>query len=102
MVERLPEKPAVLRENFGPGEAGELAYLGIASGLPCEAFVDPERKQICGKLSNRTVDFDVAGHGDYLPSCSPVHSASIRESIAGDLARQGHTTVFGENGWGRA
>ena len=102
MVEREPERKPVLRESFGPGTAGELAYLGILSGLLCEAYLDNKvRKEMCGKLSDRTVDFDVAGHGDYLPSCSAKHSASIRENISGDLERQGHSTVFGENGWGR-
>ncbi|MCL5019057.1 MAG: hypothetical protein M1426_01065 [Patescibacteria group bacterium] len=96
------DRRPVLREKFGPGIAGQLAYEGILSGLPCEAFLDEQRTKACGRISDRTVDFDVAGHGDYFPVCSLEHSILVRISISKDLERQGHSTIFGENGFGRA
>lgn len=89
-----------LRRQFGRGMAGTLAFRTIASGTSCEAILNGQGA-ICGEPADRTVDFDVLGTCDFIPSC-PAHERDIGDRIVEDLDRQGRYTVLGKNGWGRA
>ena len=82
------------RRNFGSGGAGRKAFRLIAGGS------DSGLRYGCNKRAIETVDYDVFGEGDLLPSCGSNHSRSMQEDITFDLKERG--TVFGKNGFGRA
>lgn len=90
-----------LRRQFGRGSAGKRAFRVIASGVLCEALLDGQGS-VCDQRADRTVDFDVLGSFDFVPSCGAAHEELIGARILADLERQGRITVLGRNGWGRA
>lgn len=105
MVEQVKQKASLkelagLRKEFGRGAAGKLAFKTIVRGASCEAILD-KQGALCGQRADRTVDFDVLGSFDFVPSCA-AHEKFIGTRILTDLERQGRTTVLGRNGWGRA
>jgi hypothetical protein len=95
------EVKPILRETFGLGHAGEIAYQTLVSGVSCESNEQDGRK--CQKTATRTVDFDVFSNYEFISVCGDEHAARvikrvIEESKAQGLANPG----FGKNGWGRA
>lgn len=105
MVEQVKKRVPLrelrmLRKEFGSGAAGKIAFRVIASGASCEAMLG-KQGILCGKSADRTVDFDVLGGYNLVPSCE-THEEFIGTRILTDLGRQGRTTVLGRNGWGRA
>lgn len=104
MVEQAEQRVSLrelvrLRKQFGRGAAGKLAFRTIAGGVSCEVIVDG-RKNSCTQPADRTVDFDVLGDFNFVPSCA-AHEELIGDRILADLRREGRTTVLGKNGWGR-
>lgn len=94
------KKEGFSRDQFGPGEAGRRAYEIILAGESCRAIL--ENSERCGKRGRETLDFDVIGDLEQLPSCGDDHTEVMRQRIEKDLELMGRTTAFGKNGWGRA
>ena len=96
------EQNPVLRENFGPGKFGEIAYQTILVGTPCEAFVE-ETGERCGGISDRTVDLDIRGNAHFITACSSKHEARIKARVIKEAEQKGSEIIpdFSRNGWGR-
>lgn len=90
----------ILRENFGPGRAGEIAYLTVLQGIACEVIDKQNLK--CEKTSDRTIGFDVLADYQIIPVCSREHAVLAMEKVIVDLSKSGRTPSFDENGFGRA
>lgn len=88
----------ILRDNFGPGKAGEIAYLTIISGAFCEVILTNP----CNNISDRTIGFDVSGNYELVPACSSKHEAVIKKRVKKDLQKIGQIVSFDSNGFGRA
>lgn len=100
MIESEPRrKPvSVLREDFGPGRAGELAYLTVVQGTPCESkLIHKEQKP-----ANRTVGFDVSANYEFVAVCSDECEEATKKSVEKDLLLAGQIPSFDRNGFGRA
>lgn len=98
---RTPEELREMRENFGQGVAGKIAFAMVASGAKCEARTGENGKE-CSELSQGTLDFDVMGYLDTVPVCGNECTVFEKGMIDSELAAQGRSTVFGINGKGRA
>lgn len=91
----------VRREDFGPGHAGNLAFIAVSGGTPCETYID-DAKTKCGQPPIGTVDIDILGDVDPFPYCSGEHAVTLQNQLLEDLHRQGRNSVPGRNGFGRA
>ena len=94
------EKKPVLRESFGPGKAGELAYLTVLQRTFCEVILPEDEK--CTKASDRTVGFDVSSVYDFVAVCGIEHEELTKKRIEDDLAKAGQFSSLDRNGFGRA
>lgn len=93
---RLKDNP-YSRDKFGPGRAGDLAYVLLRSKeTKCEFIGDP-----CKARPTRTLDYDWNGDGDRIPLCDE-HLKPAMKAVRVDLQKNGRDTVFGYNGFGRA
>jgi hypothetical protein len=100
MQEKAPKYNLVSRENFGPGMAGEKAFLAIASGAVCESKTTHKDKQ--NPLGDRTVGFDIGGAYDFVVVCSEACEQAVRNIIEKELLELGRVPSFDKNGFGRA
>jgi len=98
-MKETEEKP-VLRENFGPGEVGETAYLTILQGTICEVILTENDK--CIKISDRTVGFDVFSNNNFVAVCGVEHEELTKRRLTEDLAKAGQIPSFDRNGFGRS
>jgi hypothetical protein len=94
------ERKPALRDNFGPGHAGDLAYLAISRGTICEE-IDKDDTQ-CEKISDRTVGFDILGNYEFIAVCSQKHADLAKKKLVIDLAKADRIANFDTNGFGRA
>ena len=92
----------VKREDFGPGQAGELAYQTVLGDFPCETWID-DNKTVCGKPPVGTVDVDNLANHDPIPVCSEEHATALEKQIREELKRKSKPGIagMGRNGWGR-
>lgn len=86
------------RDDFGEGRLGEKAWALIKGKVHCGSVVGGKK---CRKLATGTTDFDVLGDAEIVPHCSHTCHQNIMHVVEKDLAREGRTTVFGRNGFGR-
>jgi hypothetical protein len=101
MKESLRNIDVVARENFGPGKAGEIAYLTISQGVPCESISTHEEKSERPRAS-RTVGFDVSSHYEFIAVCSDSCEEETKKILEKDLLAAGQIPSFDRNGFGRA
>lgn len=93
----------VRREDFGSGEAGELAFQSVVAGFPCATYIDGDQTQ-CGNPPIGTVDVDLQADYNPFPFCSEEHADLLENQIADDLeatGRHGAIRGIGRNGFGR-
>lgn len=98
MIETEPRTKTIVREQFGPGKAGELAYLALAQGIPCENTLTHEEK----RMANRTIGFDVSANYEFIAVCSDECEDIVKKTVEKDLLRIGQLPSFDRNGFGRA
>lgn len=96
-----PAERTILREEFGPGKAGDWAFQVISSGASCETFIDADKNK-CGDAAIGTVDVDIRGELDVFPYCSPEHGTLLEQQLVADIEASGGFTYPGRNGFGRA
>lgn len=101
MKEVLKKNDIILRENFGPGNAGEMAFLTISHGTPCESKITHKEKQDL-PLADRTIGFDVSANYEFVAVCSDTCEAQTKKVIERDLLNAGQLPSFDRNGFGRA
>lgn len=99
MKEVLKENAHIAREDFGPGKAGEISFLTIKHGQPCESRTTHEEKP---PLANRTVGFDVSANYEFVAVCSDRCEEETKKIIEKDLLNAGQIPSFDRNGFGRA
>lgn len=94
-------KTQARREDFGPGTAGTMAFFAVASGFPCQTYIDGD-KNICGNSPIGTVDVDIRDDVDTFTYCSKEHGSQLKDQLVKELESMGRYTVPGRNGFGRA
>lgn len=101
MNEKLRNIDIVLRENFGPGNAGEMAFLTISQGTPCESKATHKENQDL-PLADRTIGFDVSANYEFVAVCSDTCEVETKKIVEKDLLNAGQLPSFDRNGFGRA
>ena len=94
------ETREIRREDFAPGRTGEMSYLAVKSGTPCEAFID-QNKTKCGKPPIGTVDIDIRYDLEFFPFCTPEHKQLLLDQLDSELEAQGRYSYASSNGFGR-
>lgn len=86
--------------EFENNRLGKSAHFMLENGAKCEARVGSDGAR-CGKEADQILDFDVLGCAEQIPVCQE-HIHAVMGVIQEELERQGRSTVFGSNGFGRA
>lgn len=102
MKEVLRKTDIILRENFGPGKAGEMAFLTISQGAPCESRATHQEEEQGIPFANRTLGFDVSANYEFVAVCSDICEVEAKKTIEKDLLHAGQIPSFDRNGFGRA
>lgn len=95
------ERKPILRESFGPGRAGELAFLAISQGTPCESRTTHKEDEDKPN-ANRTIGFDVSSNYEFVAVCSDKCEEVTKKCVENDLLLAGQLPSFDKNGFGRA
>ncbi len=92
------------RDQFGPGNAGNIAFSIVSFGEGCATYVPDEKTQDqrpCGLPSQMTVGFDIGSSYDALGACTNEHRDELKEQIK-STSPNPNSISFDHNGFGRS